>query len=348
MPLYLLVLQRLLLSIPTLLLVSMLGFALMRFHLHIPALELPWFGGETFTLFDSFELSQPIDPLANLRTNPQISAEALMQEEARLGLDKPLWEQYILWLTHFIRGELGRTISGESVASLLLDRAKNTVVLNIASMTLTWLVAIPLGVLAAFRWRSLVDRGLTLLSAIGMAAPGFVVALLLGLFVVHTGILPFGGLTSANHDSLSPVGQFFDYAAHLVLPVTVLSLLGIASLQRQMRGNLLDVLQADYIRSARAKGLKEWVVRYKHAVRNALNPLITMLGYEFAALLSGAVLIETVLSFPGLGYLTFQGALQGDANLVMATLVLSAFMLVLGNLLADILQRIVDPRLRNG
>jgi peptide/nickel transport system permease protein len=178
-----------------------------------------------------------------------------------------------------------------------------------------------------------------------MAMPSFVVALLMAVFAVKTGLFPLGGITSDNFDSLDPLSKVIDLARHLALPVIVVTIGGIAGLQRQMRGNLLDVLGAEYVRTARAKGLPENKVIYKHAVRTAINPLVTLLGYEFSALLSGTILIETVLGFPGLGALTYKAVQETDTNLVMASLVMSSIMLVLGNLLADILLKVVDPRI---
>jgi peptide/nickel transport system permease protein len=180
-----------------------------------------------------------------------------------------------------------------------------------------------------------------------MAMPSFVLALALGVLAIKTGWLPFGGLTSPMHAQLSFPAQVWDVALHLALPTLVLTLLSITGVQRQMQANMLDVLGQPYIQTAKAKGLPQSVVLYKHAVRNALNPLLTLLGFELASLLSGAVLVETVLGFPGLGLQTFQASLAGDANMVMASLVLSSLLLVVGNLLADFGLLWLDPRVRS-
>jgi peptide/nickel transport system permease protein len=360
-PVYLYILKRLLSSLPTLLAVSIIGFCLMRYHVTLGPVDIPWVNGQTIHLMDTIELKQPIDPLGQLRNNPQISPAALEKETERLGLDQPFMVQYWRWLTHvlqvdtsaltsgqpwrFFQPDFGKTFNGEEVTTVLMSRAGNTALLNITSMVLTWLVAIPIGVYAAVHWRSLSDRLLTLFSAFGMALPSFVLALLLAMFAVKTGWFPLGGLTSVNFEDLSIGEKILDVLWHLALPTFVLSVGGISSLQRQMRGNLLDVLSADYLRTARAKGLSEPVVLYKHAVRTAVNPLITLLGYEFSALLGGSLLVETVLAYPGLGTLTYQAALKSDTNLVMASLVMSSVMLVLGNLMADIVLKYVDPRI---
>ena len=179
-----------------------------------------------------------------------------------------------------------------------------------------------------------------------MAIPSFFFAVLLLLFAVKTGWFPVGGLTCSNFSQMTFGEKFLDLVSHLVLPVTVLFTISLAGLQRQMRANLLDVLDSDYVKFARAKGLSEFQVIFKHALRNAVNPMITLLGFEFAGLLSGAALTEYVFQYPGLGRLILEAVLKSDINLVMASLMMGAIMLILGNLLADILLIITDPRIR--
>jgi peptide/nickel transport system permease protein len=166
------------------------------------------------------------------------------------------------------------------------------------------------------------------------------------IFAVKTGWFPVGGLTSYNYNELSFFGKIFDLAKHLVLPVTVLFAISLSGLQRQMRANMLEVLDSDYVKFARAKGLSEFKVIFKHALRNAVNPMITLLGFEFAGLLSGAALTEYVFQYPGLGRLILEAVMKSDINLVMASLMMGTIMLVLGNLIADILLMITDPRTR--
>jgi len=210
---------------------------------------------------------------------------------------------------------------------------------------MTWLVGIPLGIYAALNWRKPVDRILTVLSSVGMAIPSFFFALLLLVFAVKTGWFPVGGLTSAGFETFSPLHKIADIVHHLILPTVVLFTISLAGLQRQVRGNLLDVLESDYIKLAKAKGLSENVVVYKHALRNAINPMVTLLGFEFASLLSGAALTEYVFQYPGLGRLVLEAVMKSDINLVMASLMIGSIMLIVGNLIADILLRIVDPRI---
>ncbi|HIS89532.1 TPA: ABC transporter permease [Candidatus Avigastranaerophilus faecigallinarum] len=286
----------------------------------------------------------PVDPLAELRLNPSITQETLDYEVQRLGLDKPVIVQYGLWLKSFVKGDMGYCTTGERVADKLMERIPNTLLLTGFVIFFTWAVGIPLGIVAALHWRKPIDRLLTILSSIGMAIPSFFFALLLLIFAVKTGWFPTGGLTSYNHSEMTIWGKIVDVLHHLVLPVVVLFTISLSGLQRQMRGNLLDVLQSDYVKFARAKGLSETKVIYKHALRNAINPMVTLLGFEFASLLSGAALTEYVFQYPGLGRLILEAVMKSDINLVMASLMIGTIMLVLGNLIADILLKLVDPR----
>lgn len=288
----------------------------------------------------------PVDPLAELRLNPSISQETLQREKVRLGLDKPIIVQYGLWAKSFVKGDLGITSNGEKVSVKLAERIPNTLLLTTIVIFMTWLVGVPLGVLGAVFNKTKFDRLLTILSSVGMAIPSFFFAILLLIFAVKTGLFPVGGLTSYDYNELSFFGKFINLSKHLILPVTVLFTISLAGLQRQMRANMLEVLDSDYIKFARAKGLSEFKIIFKHALRNALNPMITLLGFEFAGLLSGAALTEYVFQYPGLGRLILEAVMKSDINLVMASLMIGSIMLVLGNLLADILLIITDPRVR--
>ena len=314
------ILKRILQAIPLLIIVSLISFFIIRLS--------------------------PVDPLAELRLNPSVSQETLEKETKRLGLDKPIIVQYGKWAKSFLKGDLGITANGEQVSTKLKERIPNTLLLTTIVIFLTWLVGIPLGIAAALNWKSPFDRILTVLTSIGMAIPSFFFAVLLLIFAVKTGWFPVGGLTSSDFLEKSLAGQIADITHHLVLPVTVLFTLFLAGLQRQMRANLLDVLDSDYVKFARAKGLSEFDVIFKHALRNAINPMITLLGFEFAGLLSGAALTEYVFQYPGLGRLILEAVMRSDINLVMASLMMGAIMLILGNLIADILLIITDPRIR--
>lgn len=287
----------------------------------------------------------PVDPLAHLKANPAISQQAIEAEEERLGLNKPPHVQYYIWLRNLVEGDLGVSTTGGSVFELLRQRAGNTLMLSVLTILCTWLIAIPAGTYAAIHRGKVVDKFFGIVTAMGMSMPTFLSSLLLLMFALATGWFPIGGLTSSDFFERNLFGQIVDLAHHLIIPVTVLTFFSLATIQRQMRGSLLDVLRKEYVRTARAKGLPENVVIYKHAVRNAINPLITLFGFEFAALLSGSALAEMVLAYPGLGRLTLEGVLTKDMNLVMASIMLGALMLILGNLLADVLLKITDPRI---
>ncbi len=288
----------------------------------------------------------PVDPLAELRLNPSISQETLDKEIKRLNLDKPIYVQYVSWAKSFLKGDLGYTSSGEKVSVKLKERIPNTLLLTLVVIFMTWIVGIPLGVLSAVKKETILDRTLTVLASVGMAIPSFFFAILMLIFAVKTGWFPVGGLTSYNFNELNLAGKIFDISRHLVLPTIVLFTISLSGLQRQMRANMLEVLDSDYIKFARAKGLSEWKVLFKHALRNAINPMITLLGFEFAGLLSGAALTEYVFQYPGLGRLILEAVLRSDINLVMASLMMGTIMLILGNLIADILLMLTDPRVR--
>ncbi len=290
----------------------------------------------------------PVDPLAELRLNPSISQETLDKEIRRLNLDKPIYIQYISWAKSFIKGDLGYTSAGEKVSTKLKERIPNTLLLTAIVILMSWSAGIPLGILAAIKKESAFDRILTIISSIGMAIPSFFFAILLLIFAVKTGWFPVGGLTSWNFSEMSFSDKFIDITKHLILPVIVLFTISLSGIQRQMRANMLEVLDSDYVKFARAKGLSEIKVLYKHALRNAINPMITLLGFEFASLLSGAALTEYVFQYPGLGRLILEAVMKSDINLVMASLMMGTIMLVLGNLLADILLMFTDPRVRGG
>ncbi len=308
----------------------------------------------SFPISQKFSFNIPVspiilkagDPLADLRFNPSISREILKAEEIRLGLDKPWHIQYLLWLKGLFHGDLGITQQNEPVSIVIRRPLLNTLLLSLCTLFCTWLIAIPLGIWAALQKNKFIDKALAIVTSCGMSTPTFVLAVLGLLFALNSQILPVGSLTSVNFYSMNLFQQMLDIFKHLILPTTILTLISIAGLQRQMRANLLDVLRQEYIKTAIAKGLPASKVVYKHALRNAINPLITIFGFEFGALLSGAALTETILSYPGLGALTLEAARKMDVNLTMTTLMMGAVMLITGNLVADLLLKFADPRIR--
>jgi len=299
----------------------------------------------------SFAIIQlaPGDYLDTLKQNPKISPETLDTLKQQFGLDQPPLVQYFRWLFKVITSfDFGTSFAySRSVSSLLLERIPATLAIAFTSLILTWAIAIPLGIFSAVKQNTVMDKLLRVLSYLGQGFPSFITALVLLVIAQNTSPwFPVGGMTSINYQDLSPVGKLLDLAWHMILPTVALTITSFAGLQRLTRGQLLDVLRADYIQTARAKGLPENRVIYVHALRNAINPLITLLGFEFASLLSGAFIAEFFFNWPGLGRLIYQAVLVQDLYLVMASLMMGAAMLIVGNLLADLLLKFVDPRIR--
>lgn len=291
----------------------------------------------------------PGDYVDTLRQNPKISPERIEEIRRQFGLDKSWPEQYFLWLWRILtKGDFGTSFNYQRpVASLVLERIPDTLLLAITSLIVTWAIAIPLGILAAVKQNKATDRILQVISYTWQGFPSFITVLVLLIFAQFTSpLFPVGGKTSIDHADLSWFGKIIDVAWHMILPTIALSITSFAGLQRITRGELLDVLRQDYIQTARAKGLPENRVIYVHALRNAINPLITLLGFELAGLLGGAFIAEQFFNWPGLGRLTLQAVMAKDQYLVMASLVMSAVLLNVGNLLADLLLKVADPRIR--
>jgi peptide/nickel transport system permease protein len=299
----------------------------------------------------SFAIIQlaPGDYLDTLRQNPKISPETIEDYRTRFGLDQPAIVQYRRWLVQVVtRLDFGTSfVYSRSVSSLLWERIPATLLMAIASIIVTWAIAIPLGIIAAVNQNRVFDRFLQVISYAGQGFPSFITALLLLILAQYTSpLFPVGGMTSINNADLSPIGKILDIGWHLILPTIALSITSFAGLQRITRGEMLDVLRQDYIQTARAKGLPENRVIYVHALRNAVNPLVTLLGFEFASLLSGAFIAEFFFNWPGLGRLILSAVTAQDLYLVMASLMMGALMLIVGNLFADLLLKAVDPRIR--
>ena len=219
-------------------------------------------------------------------------------------------------------------------------------ILALSAALFAWGLSIPLGIVSAVRQDTWVDRSASFVSFMGLSIPEVFFALLMVLFAATTGWFPVGGMKSIDFEYMSYGEQMLDLLHHLILPTIVLGSVSMASRMRQMRANLLDTLLQDYIQTARAKGLSERIVIYKHALRNAINPLITLFGFTLANLLSGAFLVEVIMSWPGLGRLTLDALFSKDLYLVMGSLLMASTMLILGNLAADILLALSDPRIR--
>ncbi|CAB4242620.1 ABC-type dipeptide/oligopeptide/nickel transport system, permease component [Methylacidimicrobium sp. AP8] len=319
----------------------MVLFVLRRLLFLIPLLL-----GVTLLVFYLMSLT-PGNFLTPIKAQRDISPEFLAALEKSFGLDQPWYTRYVLWLRNVLHGDFGYSWTYKvSVVDLLWQRVPATLLLNLTSFAFAWSVAIPLGVLAAVHRNSWWDRLTAFLAYASLSIPEFFLALLAVYFAARTGWFPLGGLTSIEHEFLSPIGRVLDVAHHLILPTLVLGLGSIASLMRILRANVLDVIRAEYVTTARAKGLPENVVIWRHVFRNAVNPLLSTLGYVIAGLLSGSLLVENVMSYPGLGQLIYSAFIRQDQFVVLASVVLSCILLVLGNLFSDILLAWVDPRVR--
>ncbi len=291
----------------------------------------------------------PGDFLAQIEMNPDISATLIAQMRADFGLDQPVWVQYFYWLRELLRLNFGESFAYRiPVEQLIGFRIMNTFRLSLAATVLTWVVAIPVGIHAAINRYSLRDNVLTFFTFFGISVPNFFFGLILLFLIARYGLLglPVGGMTSWYHEELSFMARMWDYIRHLIPPTIVLATAGMAGLMRQMRGQMMDAMSQDYIRTARSKGLNDRVVIYKHALRNAINPLITIFGFSISALLSGAAITEVVFSYPGLGNMLLTAVRQKDLYVAMAGLMMGSVLLILGNLLADILLAVTDPRIR--
>ncbi|MEJ7812770.1 MAG: ABC transporter permease [Gemmatimonadaceae bacterium] len=276
----------------------------------------------------------------------------IAQLRAEAGLDRPIAEQYVRYMGKVARGDFGKSFSqGRAVHDVLADAIPNTLVLMGAALACSFLAGIALGIVQARAQGSPIDRGLGTLSLLFYSMPDFWLAILLLLvFGVWVNVLPTGGVHAEpyRYADLSAGGKLADRLQHLVLPVAALTLLTAAAIARYQRSAMLDVSGEDYVRTARAKGLGERGVVMRHVLRNALLPVITLVGLGFPALLGGAVLVEKVFSWPGMGSLTVDAVLSRDFPLVTAAVVIGSAMVCAGSLLADLLYAVADPRMRRG
>ena len=323
----------------------MLNYLARRFLMMIPLLI-----GITLISFVVIHLApgEPTDMQTQL--NPEVSTELRNRLRDQYGLDKPLVIQYGEWLGRFVRLDFGNSFSQDRrpVLDKIVERLPITISINLLSIVAILATAIPIGIYSATHRGSLFDRLTTILVFIGFAAPSFWLALLLmDFFGVRLGLLPIAGLKSLDYDSLSSFGKIMDLGRHLLLPVFISTFGGLAGFSRYMRSNMLEVIRQDYILTARAKGLSEQTVIYRHALRNALLPVITILGLSVPGLIGGSVIFETIFAIPGMGKLFYDGVMMRDYPLIMGILVMGAILTLIGNLLADLCYVFADPRIRN-
>ncbi len=301
--------------------------------------------GVSFLSFLIIKLS-PGSILDQLKLNPSISPETLQRLSEAYGLNENPIVQFFKWFWNALRFDFGYSLQYHApVLELIAERLPNTLALTLTSAFFAWILAFPLGIAAALKKGSFLDRSLLLFSYTFMSIPGFFLAFLLMFLAAKTGVLPVGGVHSPDYEKFSPVGQFIDYVKHLLLPATVLALGGLAGLIRLVRSSTLEVLDSPMMVYLEAKGAP-FKVKLGHLLRNMLNPFITLLGFEIASLISGAALIEIITGWPGLGTLMLDAVLSKDIFLVMGSLYIGTLLLVVGNLMADLLLALNDPRIR--
>jgi peptide/nickel transport system permease protein len=297
----------------------------------------------------SFVLAElaPGDFFAEMRLDPRVSEDTVKALRARHGLDRPLPERYVRWVASLARGELGYSFAyGSPVAPLLWPRMRNTLLLTASATGLAWLLAVPLGVWWATRRPGLVRQGLAGGTALLLALPDVVIALALLLLAVRTRLFPAGGMVSLGHEQMAWPARVRDVAWHMTLPAAALVLGVLPVLVRHVRAGMSAALDAPFVRAARGRGLGEMRVLFRHALPVAANPLISLFGLSLAGLLSLSLIVEVVMSWPGLGPLLLEAILARDFYLVLGLVLASSVMLAAGNLLADALLLVADPRIR--
>ena len=280
--------------------------------------------------------------------NPKVSYEARLRLEKLYGLDKPLHVQYFDWLKRFVTFDFGRSyLDDRPVSEKIAERIPITLLINFSAIVLTLGIGIPLGVLSAVKREKFSDRFATIFAFIGFSAPEFWLALLLmNLFCIILGWLPVSGIASLDFDSLGIFAKVWDVARHLILPVAISAFGSLAVISRYMRTEMIGILGEDYIRTARAKGLDEKTVIYKHALKNALLPIITILGLSVPGLIGGSVIFESIFAIPGMGILFYESVMARDYPVIMGVLSIGAILTLLGNFLADMAYSYADPRIK--
>ncbi|MDP2929820.1 MAG: ABC transporter permease [Candidatus Omnitrophota bacterium] len=280
--------------------------------------------------------------------NPKVSYEARLRLEKLYGLDKPIHIQYIEWLKRFVKFDFGRSyLDDRPVSEKIAQRIPITILINFLAILLTLVIGIPLGITSAVKRGKLPDKLTTIFVFIGFSTPEFWLALLLmNLFCINLGWLPVSGITSLDFENFNIIGKVIDVAKHLALPVAISTFGGLAIISRYMRTEMIGVMTQDYIRTARAKGLSERAVIYKHALKNALLPVITILGLSVPGLIGGSVIFESIFAIPGIGRLFYESVMARDYPVIMGVLSIGATLTLLGNFMADIAYSYADPRIR--
>lgn len=303
---------------------------------------IPLLLGISFLIFMLVNAA-PGNPFAELILNPGSRPQDVQALKEAYGLDKPLPVRYFVWLGNVLQGDFGQSLKDyRSVRDSVIERLPNTLKLTVAAFILALLFSIPIGVYCAVRRNSVFDYVATVVSVAGVSIPTFWLGLLLILlFSVTLQWLPTGGVVPTRGEA-----GLLVQLKHLILPAFVLAMTEIAGWTRYIRGQMLEVIRQDYIRTAKAKGLKERVVIFRHALRNALLPLVTLFGLTIPTFFSGALIVETIFAWPGIGLLTYEAAVARDYPVIMGTVMFSAVLVIVGNLLSDVGYSLLDPRIK--
>jgi peptide/nickel transport system permease protein len=313
-------------------------------------LMVPLIFGITLISFSVIHLAPGGPVEVETEMSMKTSAQARENLKKLYGLDKPLHVQYIDWLTRFVKLDFGKSfVDDKKVINKIKERVPITIVISVLSLIITFCIAVPIGVLSATRQFSLFDKLTTVFVMVGFSAPHFWIALLCMYFFGMTlGWLPVSGIQSIDVSGMGVAERLADWTRHLILPVLIGASGALAGLSRYSRSSMLEVIRQDYIRTARAKGLKESQVITRHALKNALMSVITILGLAVPGFIGGSVIMETIFSIPGMGLLFFQSAMSRDYPTIMGILVIGAVLTLIGNFLADIAYALADPRIRVG
>lgn len=312
---------------------------------------IPLLLGITFISFLVIQLSPGEPVVLGGELNPNIDAASQERLRTLYGLDQPIYMQYIDWLIRLITFDFGTSFAPDArpVLDKVLEHLPITLWMNIIGLIIVLLIAIPVGIASARYQNSFFDRTTTIIVFLGFAAPSFWLGLLGMLyFGVELGILPISGLSNYGSEHWPFYERLLDWAHHLILPITIGIIGSIAGMSRYMRSSMLEVIRQDYMTTARAKGLQESKVLYKHGLKNALLPVITILGLSLPGLIGGSVIFESLFSIPGMGKLFYDGVMMRDYPLIMCILTLGSILTLIGNLLADICYALADPRIRHG
>lgn len=317
------IIKRLLLSLPVLFGITIITFAI----IHLPS------GGPT---------------VLQSNMSAKVSADSAAKLRKLYDLDKPLHIQYVKWLGRLLKLDFGESFNdNRPVVEKIMERIPNTLLLNLLSLLIIFVVALPIGIYSAVKQNGIFDKTFSVITFLGYSLPAFWLALLLMLFFgVYLGVLPISGMRSPDSERFPLYLQLLDRVWHLILPVFVSAFGGLATISRYTKAAMLEIIRQDYIRTARAKGLSEHKVIFKHAFRNALLPIVTILGLSLPGLIGGGFIFETIFAWPGMGRLAYEASFSFDYTVIMGVVFFGAILTLLGNIIADITYALVDPRIR--